>query len=82
LPFFPALAEHLAAGRPAAAATAWSGSGDIPGERTKPWNRLFFDVTFDELARTTDLDGPVDELWTAILDRVTLGGDMGDGGAA
>jgi exodeoxyribonuclease V gamma subunit len=79
VPFFPALAEHLAAGRTAAAASAWTGSDDRPGERVEPWNRLFFDMTFDELARTHDLSVPVDELWTSILDRVVLGGDLGDG---
>ncbi|MGA1345698.1 MAG: exodeoxyribonuclease V subunit gamma [Ilumatobacteraceae bacterium] len=79
VPFFPALAEQLAVGRTAAAASAWTGSDDRPGERVEPWNRLFFDMTFDELARSHDLAGPVDELWTTILDRVVLGGDLGGG---
>lgn len=82
MPFFAELAEDLAAGRTGGAATSWTGSPKAPGERSRPWNRLFYDATFDELVRSTDLRSPIDELWTPIMDRVVLGGDMATSDAA
>ena len=81
MPFFAELAEDLAAGRTGAASSTWTGRPEAPGERSRPWNRLFYDATFDELARSTDLRSPIDEVWTPIMSRVVLGGDMASGDA-
>ena len=64
-----------------AASSTWTGRPEAPGERSRPWNRLFYDATFDELARSTDLRSPIDEVWTPIMSRVVLGGDMASGDA-
>ena len=76
IPFFAELAEHLAAGNTSAASSAWTGRPESPGERSKQWNRLFYDATFDELVRSTDVRTPIDEVWEPIMSRVILGGDM------
>ncbi len=75
--FFPDLAEHLATGAVGEAAKKWTGRDDSPGERSKPWNRLFYDHTFDELMRATDLYAPVHDVWAPIMRCVMIDGESG-----
>ena len=75
--FFPELAEHLAEGRTSKASDAWKGSDHRPGEREKPWNRLFYDHSFDELSRVVDLGTPVQSIWTRLMDAVVIDDGMG-----
>ena len=76
--FFPDLAEHLATGAVGEAAKKWTGRDDAPGERSKPWNRLFYDHTFDELMRATDLYAPVNDVWAPIMRCVVIDGASGE----
>lgn len=75
--FFPELAEYLAAGRTSKAAEAWKGGDYKPGEREKPWNRLFYDYSFDELNRVVDLGTQVQSVWVRLMDLVVI--DDGSG---
>ena len=75
--FFPDLAEHLASGAVGEAAKKWTGRDESPGERSKPWNRLFYDHTFDELMRAADLDTPVSDVWAPIMRCVVIDGASG-----
>jgi exodeoxyribonuclease V gamma subunit len=75
--FFPDLAEHLASGAVGEAAKKWTGRDESPGEGSKPWNRLFYDHTFDELMRAADLDTPVNDVWAPIMRCVVIDGASG-----
>ena len=62
VPFFPDVAEMLAVGRPRVAAEKWNGREASPGERSRPWNRLFYELSYDDLKIAVNLDQSAHDL--------------------
>ncbi len=52
----------LAVGRPRVAAEKWNGREASPGERSRPWNRLFYELSYDDLKIAVNLDQSAHDL--------------------